>query len=294
MDDCSRSWKGTGRTIPVQDEKDGKENLSTLGENNTGRPMAEGSGSASWVGEEKGLSESFAARIREIWVLGAPHGPTEAFDIGTMMRVLAAMPNLHALHLVRVSLAPSDASCAHTCDVRDGGPQPQPRNKYRLQRLDLPMVYQANVRRLVAMLGLCTEVRELTLKCVSAELCGWGERDEDLDGGVKDEEKTRCEHLVIDGRYPVSLEVRRALRFDGLKAYEVKFPRPKHVPVVLEMLGAAAESLESLTLHLYSTSPASGAFHIVAYTMPCLISWNSVGAYQRNFLGCAHASITSS
>lgn len=200
--------------------------------------------------DEKSVSESLVVRVREVWVLGPHQGLTVPFDVRTMARLLAALPHLHTLHLERVSLVPPlEAEYAGGAQRAE---EPHAPRRYKLRRLDLPLVYQADTRRLTAMLGLCAEVQELTLGCVAEAVDG----DYDVEDA---DERTRCQSLVIDGRYPVSLQVRRALRLDVLKKCEIKFPWPKHIPSVLEILCEAAGSLESLTLHLYPRSPAYGA-----------------------------------
>ncbi len=201
------------------------------------------------VEDDTGVSDAFAPRVREVWVIGPRLGFTALFDVGTMARLLAALPNLHTLHLARVSLVLFEATQAIGARVAE-----EPQARYTLRRLDLQVVHQADTRRLTAMLRLCAEVQELTLGCVFETEHG----DYDVEDA---NDRTRCQSLVVDGRYSVSFEVRRALRLDVLKTFEVKFPLPTHIPSVLEMLTEAAGSLESLTLHLYPRSPTHGTFN---------------------------------
>ncbi|KAF7798034.1 hypothetical protein EIP86_009246 [Pleurotus ostreatoroseus] len=196
----------------------------------------------------------FSSYIREFWILGPLHGPTTNVPAQTLARLLAAFPNLHTLRLVRVSLAAA---------IRDvgGGSEAQvarkiPRHAYKLRTLDLPSVYQATSARLGHILGLFEEVGELVLRCVSAAVV----QPEDVEDGLgvaADGEKTCCRSLVVDGRYLVSFTVVHALTFAGLAELEVKFPRPKDMKTLLAVLLAAADRLESLTLHVYSNSAIS-------------------------------------
>lgn len=211
-------------------------------------PQLEAKDLSSQVEDETCVSDSFAAHVRELWIRGPERGLAVSISVGTMERVLATLPNLHTLHLERVALVHSDALYARDPQI------PQARRRYKLRRLDLRMVHQADTQRLTAMLALCAEVQELTLECVYSTGYGYSHDVEEAEG------KTRCETLVVSGEDLVALEVRRALRFDALKTCKVELPRSTHVRIVLGMLGAAASSLESLQLHLFSTYPASGAF----------------------------------
>lgn len=203
------------------------------------------------------FAPSFATCVRELWI---HHPPGSLYVEDHMPRVLAGLPNLHTLHLDHVRLrtfefypAPNPTSTKEP-----------PAKRYRLRLLDLHAVY---LMQPIAMLRLFTEVQKLILgRIYTAE--------GDLPA-EQAEERTRCESLVVDGRFPLAFEVRQILHFDGLKVFEMIFPHPWHVPIVLEMLAAAAGSLESLTLHLYWLYPTaefvSGAFHIAIYIW-CLMS----------------------
>lgn len=214
----------------------------------------------SGVADEKGISASFATHVRELYVCGPqpvrPSFRLPQFNIriATMARVLREFPNLHTLHLKRLILKPSN-----TAQARDGqGAEGlETRRRYRLRWLDLRTVYLTNTETLSEMLGLCAEVRDLTLNSVSFWNGGFAEEEEEA-------ERTRGESLGINGQSPAAFEMQGMLRVDGLKTCEVKFPLPECVPMVLEMLGGAAASLENLTLHLFSTDDIPRTFHMIS------------------------------
>lgn len=225
----------------IEDEVIGKNSLAA---------QSMDDGDVSRAADENGISESFAQRVQEVWFRG--QGSTaHTFSVGKMARVLAALPNLHTLHLAYLRLVPSDA--AHTPDARGAEAQ----RRYRLRWLDLNAVHVPDMWLLNAMLGLWVEVEKLTLQCISPP------RNYKL-YAAEEEEMTRCESLVVDSHLSPAFDVWRILRINALKGYEVNSPRLKHVPKVLEMLGAAAGNLESFTLQLFSEGPVSGTFRMIS------------------------------